>query len=116
MIILFALAAAVQAPPPSAVADQRTAFCWVAITNAVMRNTVSNGRMPEGALTEAMIYINGKIRGRYPDDEQLVAAMRVGAEEFGRIPDINQAASTCVRELREEMSRFTGLAVRSMGR
>jgi hypothetical protein len=117
MTILFALAAALQAssPPSSTPQDERTAFCWAAVTNAAMRNAASTGRMPEGALAGALVYINGKIRGRYSDDEQLVTAMRAGAAAFGRA-NIEQAASGCLRELNEEMSRFTDLAVRSMGR
>jgi hypothetical protein len=109
VILVFALAVALQAPaPPTATArDDRTAFCWAAITNAALRTELSTERRPEGALGDARYYIIGKIRGRYPDDEQLEAAMRAGYEAFGRA-DIEQAAESCLREIREEILLFTG--------
>lgn len=63
--------------------------------------------MPDGELHGALSYINGKMRGRYPDDDQLEAAMRAGSEAFGRV-NIEQAAESCLRELRQEMLLFTG--------
>ena len=117
MILVFALAVALQAPaPPTATArDDRTAFCWAAIANAALRAEMRTERVPEGELGDARNYINGKIRGRYPDDAQLEAAMRAGSEAFGRA-DIEQAAESCLREIREEMLLFTGPAEPSMER
>jgi hypothetical protein len=108
VILVFALAVALQAPaPPAASArDDRTAFCWAAITNAAVRTELRTERRPEGELGAALNFINGKIRGRYPDEVQLEAAMRAGYEAFGRA-DIEQAAETCLREIREEMSQYT---------
>jgi len=109
MIMVVALAVILQAPaPPTATArDDRTAFCWAAIASAALRTELRTERVPDGELGNARSYINGKMRGRYPDDEQLEAAMRAGYEAFGHA-DFEQAAEGCLREIREEMLLFTG--------
>lgn len=114
MISMLVLAA-MQVPSsvPVATRDDRTAFCWAALTNAAIRTAAQNHRISE-ALSGALDFINGKMRGRYADDEQLVAALRSGSEAFGRAADINEAALGCLRDYREEMSQFTALTVRSM--
>jgi hypothetical protein len=114
-ITLFLAAALQAAPATPAAGDERTAFCWVAITNAAMRVRVRTGRMPDGLLGGALDYINGKVRGRYSDDEQLVAALRAGADAFGRA-DIDEAAAGCLRDYEQEMRRFTDLSWRAMSR
>jgi hypothetical protein len=103
-------------PAPTPATD-RTAFCWAAITNATMRYYAAAGRMPgsDNLLGEALSYIDGKIRGRYRDDDQLVEAMRAGAAEFGR-SNIEQAATECLDAYRAEATQFTELTVRSMRR
>ena len=109
--------AAMQAPSATTLAerDQRTALCWVAITNATIRVVAQTRRMPEGVLGEALGYINGKMRGRYPDDAQLAEAIRVGLEAFGRA-DIDQAARSCLQEYRDEMSHFSEVSIRASTR
>ena len=114
MILIVALAAALQAPAPPAAAarDARTAFCWAAITNAAVHTELRTERRPEGELGAAFNYIIGKMRGRYPEDAQLEAAMRAGYEAFDR-SDIEQAAESCLREVREEILLFTGPRIAS---
>ena len=113
VIITLALAAM---QPPQAPAlperDLRTAFCWVALTNATMRVVAQTRRMPDGVLSEALGYINGKMRGRFPDDGQLAEAVRAGSTAFGRA-DINEAASSCLQEYRDEMSHFSQVTIRA---
>lgn len=118
-ILLTACAGLAQTPaaptPAPAPAGDRTGFCWAAITNANMRYYAANRRMPgsDDILGEALSYFDGKIRGRYPDDDRLVEAMRAGAAEFGR-SDIEQAARECLDAYGVEARRFTELTVRSM--
>ena len=113
MIISLALAA-MQAPTAteSPNRDQRTAFCWVAITNAALRAVAQTRRMPGGTLGEPLPYINGKMRGRYPDDAQLAEAVRIGSGAFARA-DIDQAADNCLREYLEEMADFSRVTIRA---
>ena len=109
MILVFALAAFLQAPaaPTDTARDDRTAFCWAAIGNAALRKELRSERALARELADARNYIIGKMRGRYPVDDQLEAAMRAGYEAFGR-SDIEQAAESCLRETREEMLLLTG--------
>jgi len=116
--ILFAACAGfAQASTASAPAGDRTAFCWAAITNAMLGYVAANNRMPgsDNVLGEALSYIDGKVRGRYPDDAQLVAAMRAGAAEFGR-SNMDQAITECIDAYRTEATQFTELALRAMRR
>ena len=111
MIMMLAMAALQAAPaPPLTEGDQRTAFCWVALTNATMRVAAQTGHMPGGELGEALGFINGKMRGRFPDDARLTEAVRAGSAAFGRA-DINEAARTCLQDYREEMAHFTEVTV-----
>lgn len=107
--------AAPAAPAPPA--GDRTALCWAAITSATVRYAAANNRMPgsDNILGEALSYIDGKIRGRYPDDARLVAAMRAGLAELGR-SDIDRAAGECLDAYRIEATHFTELTLRSMRR
>jgi hypothetical protein len=106
--------AAMQSPQVPAITerDRRTAFCWVALTNATLRVVVETRRMPGGALGEALGFINGKMRGRFPDDAQLAQAVRLGSAAFGRA-DINEAARSCLQEYRDEMSHFSEVTIRA---
>ena len=116
--LLFAAGAGfAQAPTVAVPAGDRTGLCWAAITNAMLRYVAANNRMPgsDNLLGEALSYIDGKIRGRYPDDGQLVAAMRAGAAEFGR-SDMDRAITECLAAYRTEATQFTDLALRAMRR
>ena len=110
--------AAMQAPAAATLteADQRTALCWVTLTNATMRVVAQTGRMPEGVLGEALGYINGKMRGRFPDDARLAEAVRAGSAAFGRASDIDEAARNCLEEYRTEMSHFSDVTIRAATR
>lgn len=112
MIVMLALAALQPAPTTTLTeADQRTALCWVTLTNATMRVVAQTGRMPDGVLGEALGYINGKMRGRFPDDARLAEAVRAGSSAFGRVSDINETARSCLQEYQTEMSHFSDVTI-----